>query len=89
MTTSPPKEHNFDSIVTVSHLDEFFHRKYAEDANGNMVKVATGEEILADQIAHADKHIHMPSPCWLSRCLSLRLELSSARISPLLAVPSA
>jgi cytochrome c oxidase subunit I len=75
MTTSPPKEHNFDSIVPVSHLDEFFHRKYAEDANGNMVKVATGEEILADQIAHADKHIHMPSPSYWPLVLAVSLPI--------------
>ena len=31
MTTSPPKEHNFDAIPTVHTLDEFFHRKYEED----------------------------------------------------------
>ena len=38
MTTSPPKEHNFDAIPTVGHLDEFFHRKYEDrtevDADG-------------------------------------------------------
>ena len=75
MTTSPPKEHNFDSIPVVSHLDEFFHRKYAEDANGNMVKVATAEEILADQIAHADKHIHMPSPSYWPIVLAFSLPI--------------
>jgi cytochrome c oxidase subunit 1 len=31
MTATPPKEHNFDAIPTVHELDEFFHRKYAED----------------------------------------------------------
>jgi cytochrome c oxidase subunit I len=59
----------------VHHLDEFFHRKYAEDADGNLVKVATGEEILADQMAHADAHIHMPSPSYwpimLAFCLPI------------------
>ena len=36
MTTSPPKEHNFDAIPTVHSLDEFFHRKYEEDDDGEI-----------------------------------------------------
>ena len=67
MTTSPPKEHNFDSLPTVHALDEFFHRKY-EDVGGDeghdLQRVATAEEILAEQEAHADHHIHMPSPSY-------------------------
>jgi cytochrome c oxidase subunit 1 len=67
MTTSPPKEHNFDAIPKVHALDEFFHRKYEEvetDEGPKLVKVKTAEEIFADQEAHADKHIHMPSPSY-------------------------
>jgi cytochrome c oxidase subunit I len=63
MTTSPPKEHNFDAIPTVHSIDEFFHRKYEEDeTTGELRKVMTAEEIIADQEEHADEHIHMPSP---------------------------
>jgi cytochrome c oxidase subunit 1 len=65
MTTSPPKEHNFDSIPPVHSIDEFFHRKYAEDHDtGEIRKVATAEEIMAEQEANADKHIHLPSPSY-------------------------
>ena len=64
MTSNPPKEHNFDSIPTVHHLDEFFHRKYAEDANGQMQQVATAEEVLKQLEDNADAHIHMPSPSY-------------------------
>jgi len=65
MTTNPPKEHNFDVIPTVHHLDEFFHRKYEEDATTHTMKqVATAEEIVAEQERNADKHIHMPSPSY-------------------------
>ncbi len=65
MTTSPPKEHNFDVIPTVHHLDDFFHQKYEEDvATHTMNKVRTAEEILAEQELNADKHIHMPSPSY-------------------------
>ena len=65
MTSNPPKEHNFDVIPTVHHLDEFFHRKYEEDsATHTMRQIATAEEIMAEQERNADKHIHMPSPSY-------------------------
>ena len=47
MTTSPPKEHNFDSLPTVHALDEFFHRKYEDVGEGDqhdLRQVATAEE---------------------------------------------
>ena len=40
MTTSPPKEHNFDVIPTVHHLDEFFHRKYEDVARASTTSSA-------------------------------------------------
>jgi cytochrome c oxidase subunit 1 len=64
MTMSPPKAHNFDAVPTVHTLDEFFHRKYDENENGELVPVATAEQILAEQEANADEHIHMPSPSY-------------------------
>ena len=67
MTTSPPKEHNFDALPTVHALDEFFHRKYEDVGEGDahdLRRVATAEEILAEQEAEADHHIHMPSPSY-------------------------
>ncbi len=65
MTTNPPKEHNFDVIPTVHHLDDFFHQKYEEDVVTNTMKqVRTAEEIMAEQERNADKHIHMPSPSY-------------------------
>ena len=76
MTASPPKEHNFDSIPTVHALDEFFHRKYEEDHDtGKIRKVATGEEVLAELEANADKHIHMPSPSYWPIVLALGLPI--------------
>jgi cytochrome c oxidase subunit I len=67
MTTSPPKEHNFDSLPTVHALDEFFHRKYEDVGEGDahdLRQVATAEEILSEMEADADEHIHMPSPSY-------------------------
>ena len=67
LTASPPKEHNFDAIPTVGHLDEFFHRKYEDrgtDGHHDFVQVATAEELIAQQEAAADPHIHLPSPSY-------------------------
>jgi cytochrome c oxidase subunit 1 len=74
MTDSPPKEHNFDSIPTINNLDEFFHRKYAQDATTHEItQVATAEEVLAEMNAHPDEHIHMPSRSYWPILLALAL----------------
>ncbi len=71
MTQNPPKEHNFDTIPTVHHLDEFFHRKYALDENTHeLTQVRTAEEVLAGEEAKADAHIHLPSPSYWPLVLS-------------------
>jgi cytochrome c oxidase subunit 1 len=74
LTTCPPKEHNFDALPTVSTLDEFFHRKYAEDPQtGELIQIATAEELLAEQEAHAEAHIHLPSPSYWPLIVALGL----------------
>jgi cytochrome c oxidase subunit 1 len=76
MTASPPKEHNFDAIPTVHHLDEFFHRKYEDIGEGEhhqFHKIATAEELIAEQEANADAHIHMPSPSYWPIIVSFSL----------------
>jgi cytochrome c oxidase subunit 1 len=76
LTTSPPKEHNFDAIPTVSHLDEFFHRKYAEDeATGELRRITTAEELLAEQEKNAEKNIHLPSPSYWPIILAIALPI--------------
>ena len=67
ITTSPPKEHNFDRIPTVHTLDEFFHRKYEDVGEGgshDFKQVKTGEQVIAEEAANADAHIHLPSPSY-------------------------
>jgi len=78
ITASPPKEHNFDRIPTVHALDEFFHRKYEEvdtEDGPRLVKVKTAEEILAEEEANADHHIHLPSPSYWPIVLALALPI--------------
>jgi len=67
ITTSPPKEHNFDRIPTVHALDEFFHRKYedvGEDGRHDYKQVRTGEQVIENEEANAEAHIHLPSPSY-------------------------
>ncbi len=94
MTSNPPKEHNFDAIPTVHEVDEFFHRKYEEvetDHGVRLVKTRSAEEILADQEAHADAHIHMPSPSYWPVVLAVGLVIVAYGViySVLLAVVGA
>ncbi|MGA0837552.1 MAG: cytochrome c oxidase subunit 4, partial [Ilumatobacteraceae bacterium] len=78
MTASPPKEHNFDAIPTVGHLDEFFHRKYEDrgtEDHHDYHQVATAEDLLAEQEANAEKHIHLPSPSYWPILLAFALPI--------------
>jgi cytochrome c oxidase subunit 1 len=61
-TPSPPPEYNFAEVPIVTHRDEFWHRKYTEDADGRLVKLAQGAADTTETPSHS--HIHMPSPSY-------------------------
>jgi cytochrome c oxidase subunit I len=65
-TTSPPPEYNFEEIPVVHHLDEFWHRKYAEDEDGKPVPVPTGAAPDHDpgHEAGGGHGIHLPGPSY-------------------------
>ncbi|TVR27153.1 MAG: cytochrome c oxidase subunit I [Ilumatobacter sp.] len=76
LTSNPPKEHNFDRTPTVHALDEVFHRKYedrGENGQHDYVRVATTEELLAEEEANADSHIHLPAPSYWPLVLAFSL----------------
>ena len=77
MTSNPPKEINFDRTPVVSHLDEFFHRKYeaVDDDHTRYEQVMTAEEVLAIEEANADDDVHLPSPSYWPIILAFGLPI--------------
>jgi cytochrome c oxidase subunit 1 len=78
---SPPPHYNFAEIPIVHSRDEFWHRKYQEDEQGNVVPVIAGAA-QAPEVAHSggdghgDAHddghgIHLPSPSFMPLIASL------------------
>jgi len=70
MLQSPTPAHNFDEVPTVTQLDEFWHRKYAEDDHGVVRRVATADEIAQPGDGTG---VHLPSPSYwpLVTCIAL------------------
>jgi cytochrome c oxidase subunit 1 len=71
-TSSPPPEHNFDEVPVVHSLDDFWHRKYAEDQRGRVLPVPAGaadttttERATGHGGGGGGGHgIHLPSPSY-------------------------
>jgi cytochrome c oxidase subunit 1 len=90
-TSSPPPEYNFAEIPTVHSLDAFWHRKYARDDDGRLVRIPAGgadgephtetsdpagEQASGDHgHSGAGQHIHMPSPSYYPALAALGLPL--------------
>ncbi len=80
---SPPPVHNFDEVPVVTSLDDFWHKKYAEDEEGRAVAmpavsggtlVETGPEGAPD---HEGTHdIHLPSPSYYPALTSLGIAIT-------------
>ena len=61
MVPNPTPAHNFDEVPIVTHLDEFWHRKYGEDESGRPVRIAQ----TADVVHKGDPTgVHLPSPSY-------------------------
>jgi cytochrome c oxidase subunit I len=63
-TSCPPPEYNFAETPVIHSLDDFWHRKYAEDKRGRLVPVQAGgadHEGAAEAPGHGHA-IHLPGP---------------------------
>jgi cytochrome c oxidase subunit 1 len=83
---SPPPEYNFAEIPRVEARDDWWHRKYTEDADGRLVRLPAGgsvddaeaappsdvERASDAQVSHAHG-IHMPSPSFYPLIVALGL----------------
>jgi len=70
MVPSPVPVHNFDAVPTVSHLDEFWHRKYGEDERGRPVRKAATADVVQDG---SNTDVHLPSPSYWPLVLAFGL----------------
>jgi cytochrome c oxidase subunit 1 len=61
-TSSPPPAHNFDVEPTVTHLDEWWFRKYETDDNGKLRR-RKSFEYMSDPDFDASG-VHLPSPSY-------------------------
>jgi cytochrome c oxidase subunit 1 len=65
---SPTPVYNFAEAPVVHDVDDFWHKKYTEDENGRLVKIARTDEELADAARRREEalanagSIHLPSP---------------------------
>lgn len=57
--SSPPPEHNFDVVPVVHSEDDFWHRKYTEDASGHPVLITA-----THAVGVPTEKIHLPSPSY-------------------------
>jgi cytochrome c oxidase subunit 1 len=71
----PP--YNFAKVPLVHEYDDFWHRKYGEDAEGRLVK-REGADQVADQEPLSEEEaakIHMPSPSYFPMVASFGLPI--------------
>jgi len=91
MTTNPPAPYNFEVLPEIHALDEFFHRKYQDMAEGDeqdLQQVATAEEVLDSLKSPTGAKPHLPSPSYWPLLLAGTFPLIALGIiyAPLLAV---
>ena len=69
---SPTPVHTFDDTPVVTQLDDFWHRKYGEDDQGRLVRIATIEEVA---MPGDGSRAHLPSPSYFPIVLASGLPL--------------
>jgi cytochrome c oxidase subunit 1 len=99
---SPPPEYNFAEIPHVEARDDWWHRKYTEDAEGKLVRLPAGGAVEEAEAsidmgngsngdgAHGDHGIHMPSPSFYPLVVAAGLPFlgyAAVFLNPWLVIP--
>ncbi len=72
MIPSPAPAYNFDPQPTVSRLDDFWYRKYADTPDHRLVRIAD----TGDVVQHGDgRDVHLPSPSYWPLVTALGLPI--------------
>jgi len=71
-TASPTPVHNFDIDPVVEYQDDWWHRKWGKDEDGNIVRIAYPDDIAQDGSATG---VHLPSPSYWPLVLSFSLPI--------------
>ena len=72
MVASPTPVHNFDTVPVIHTRDDWWHRKYTENEDGNVIRLATVDE--AAQAGDA-VGVHLPSPSFWPLAVAVGLPL--------------
>jgi cytochrome c oxidase subunit 1 len=72
MVPNPTPAHNFDDLPIVTHLDEFWHRKYGEDERGRPVRIAETDDVV---MPGDPSRAHLPSPSYWPIVIAASLPL--------------
>ena len=75
---SPPPHYNFAEIPQVHSLDDFWHQKYQEDADGNVTPIVAADVDHGDDGgSHGEDHgdIHLPSPSFMPLIAALGIPI--------------
>ena len=70
---SPTPAYNFAEVPVVHELDDFWHRKYGEDAEGRMVKLAP--PVTEGSLNLRRDDVHLPSPSYFPMVASFGLPI--------------
>jgi cytochrome c oxidase subunit I len=72
MVPNPTPAHNFDEVPFVTHLDEFWHRKYGEDEQGRAVRIKATDDVVQKGDPTG---VHLPSPSYWPIVIAAALPL--------------
>lgn len=77
---SPTPDYNFAVEPTVSSLDDFWHRKYDQDAEGRAVRKPEADRVVADLIhsnGNPKQEIHLPAPSYFPFFVGLGIMIAA------------